>query len=411
MRRPTYRQMALVAAAVLLSLVAAFYVRSPRPDRRLLAPIRSYLSSHREALDLSDGGARFDASLIDTRGKRLILLGESHGIAVNEYLDLALLRYLHRTAGVRFYFGEISYAQACLLNQYLETGDEEMLAFLFDEYRNTSAWTKEHREFIRKLRAWNSSLDRQDRIRVEGVDVEHQTRIAIRFLADLVLEAGHAAPAAIRAAVSRLNDLREGSSESARQFAAEAVSDIEQHRADYAAFLGDRLRDFEIVARNLQKSSEFYGNRSKGGAIREQAMYETFRRIYPRYEGETWYGRWGADHIIQQPFQGHEPFAALLNRAGSPVAGQVVSIQPIYQDSQGTTYNGRTYRNYQASAPNPFLEPFAALSSGPVTLFRITGASSLLARELPGYPLGEGVQYVVFIQGAAASRPLEPILP
>lgn len=42
-----------------------------------------------------------------------------------------------------------------------------------------------------------------------------------------------------------------------------------------------------------------------------------------------------------------------------------------------------------------------------VTLFRIAGASSLLARELPSYPLGESAQYVVFIRNAAAAHPLE----
>jgi len=401
--------MALLAAVLLLSLCAAIYLWSSRSNSRLLAQIHSYLATNREPLDLSDGGARFDASLIDTRGKRIFLLGESHGIAINEDLDLALLRYLHRNAGVRVYFSEMSHAQACLLNRYLETGDEDLLDFVFVEFRNTSLWTREHREFIHKFRAWNTSLDRRDRVRIAGVDVEHQPRIAMRFLADSVLEAGHTVPRAIKTTLSRLNDLRDGPSETARQFAAELVSSIQRNRADYSAFLGDRLLDFEIVATNLQKSDEFYGNRdrSKAGAIRDRAMYETFRKLYPRFAGETCYGRWGADHIIQRPFQKHQPFAAMLNRPESPVAGQIISIQAIYQHSEGTISNGSSYQDYQASAPAPFLELFAPVANNPITLFRITGASSLLARELPGYPLGEGVQYVVFIQDAAAAHPLE----
>lgn len=46
------------------------------------------------------------------------------------------------------------------------------------------------------------------------------------------------------------------------------------------------------------------------------------------------------------------------------------------------------------------------MSQGSVTLFRIVGASSLLDREFPGFPLGEGAQYVVFIRDAEAARPL-----
>lgn len=69
--------------------------------------------------------------------------------------------------------------------------------------------------------------------------------------------------------------------------------------------------------------------------------------------------------------------------------------------------NGRTYQEYDASAPAPFLELFAPVANGPITLFRITGASALLAIQLPRYPLGEGIQYVVFIRDAVASHPLE----
>ena len=131
---------------------------------------------------------------------------------------------------------------------------------------------------------------------------------------------------------------------------------------------------------------------------------------YPRLADENCYGRWGADHVIQRAFQGHEPFAAMLNRPESPVAGRIVSIQSIYQHSYAAVSNGKTYLDYDASAPAPFLEPFALLGRGSVTLFRIIGASSLLARELPSYPLGEGVQYVVFIGDAAAAHPLRELV-
>jgi Erythromycin esterase len=408
MRRLTSRQMALLAGALLLPLSAGVYVRSRMRDPRLPEEIHRRLFTNRQALDLSDGGAHFDASLIDAQGKRIFLLGESHGVAINEDLDLALFRYLHRTAGVRVYFSEISYAQACLLNRYLETGDEELLDFLFGEFRNTSFRTREHREFIHKLRAWNASLDRRNRIRMVGVDVEHQPRIAMRFLSDLVAAASREVPGDIAATVARLDGFRDSPSVTASGFAPELVSSIERHTAEYSDLLGDRLLDFEIVATNLQNGAEFYGNRDrrKAGAIREQAMYDTFRRLYPSFAGEVCYGRWGADHIIQRQFQGHEPFAAMLNRPESPVAGQIISIQPIYQHSHGTVSSGETYRDYDASAPAPFLEPFAPLAMGSVTMFRIREASSLLARELPGYPLGEGVQYVVLIRDAEAAHPL-----
>ena len=269
MRRPTSRQTALLAAALLLPLLAVIYARA-RSSSYLLAQIQGVLATNRQSLDLSDSGAHFDASLIDTRGKRIFFLGESHGVAINEDLDFDLLRYLHRTAHVRIYFPEMSYAHACLLNRYLETGDEDLRELLFGELRNTSAWTRERRWFIRRIGAWNASLDRRDRIRMVGVDVEHQPRVSMRFLADSVVAAHREAPGSIKATVARIDAFLDSSSPcqpmwafcaDLRQFAEELVSSIQQHRSDYLALLGDRLFDFEIVANNLEQSSEFYDGR------------------------------------------------------------------------------------------------------------------------------------------------------
>lgn len=77
MRRLTSRRMTLLAAALLLLFFAAIYAGSKRSSLRTLGQIHSYLSANRQSLDVSDVGAHFDASLIDTRAKRIFLLGES----------------------------------------------------------------------------------------------------------------------------------------------------------------------------------------------------------------------------------------------------------------------------------------------------------------------------------------------
>ena len=403
--------MALVAAALLLLLLLTFVrVRFHRLDPRLAAAIHRELAAHRQALDLSADGAHFDARLVDPAGKRIFLLGESHGVAVNEDLDFAMLRYLHRVAGVRVYLPEMSYAQACLWNLYLEEGDEHLLDFLFAQFRNTALWTREHRDFMRRLRQWNLTLDRAQRIQVLGVDIEHQPRIALRFLSNLVRAGGRDPAEGIRPAIARMEALREAPEASIRILAPEIVAGIEQHHEEYAALLGDRLADFAIVARNLERSNEFYDTRNRAAAEagRERAMYDTFRKLYARISGAACYGRWGADHTLQRPFGGREPFAAMLERPDSPVAGQIASIQPIYQRARGAVSNGTGYQEYDASAPALFLDLFAPVAQGPLTLFRITGAASLFNEALPGYPLGDGAQYVVLIRDAGAAHSLEP---
>ena len=408
MRRPTFRT-ALFAVASLLALFAAIHAWS---RVRALPELHRRLAAARQQLDLSGDAAHFDAALLATEGKQIILLGESHAIAVNEDLDLALLRYLHRTAGVRIYLSESSYAQGCLFNRYFETGDEELLNAIFAEFRGTPAWTTEHRDFYRRFRAWNLSLPREQRVRIVGVDVEHQPRLAIRFLADLADAAGPA-PEAIAATISRLPSLRADDAQAARRFAPDLLASLQQHRAAYQAYLGARYLDFEIVAANLENSNLFYKdhNKPQGESVREQAMYETFRKLYPRFAGERMYGRWGAAHIMQCRVNGREPFAAMLNRPDSPVAGKVAGIQPIYAHSQGVAPTARGYQIYDASASTPFLQIFTPVAEGRVTLFHIEGAAALMTRVLPEYPLARGAQYVVLISDSGPNHPLDATPP
>jgi erythromycin esterase-like protein len=129
--------------------------------------LTSYLEKNRQPVDL----ANFDAKLLDFHDKQILFLGESHGIAINEDLDLALLKYLHREAGVRVYLGEFGYAAGFALNQYLQTGDEKILDYVVNEFKGSVAWTKERREFYVKVHQWNASLPPADQIRFVGIDV------------------------------------------------------------------------------------------------------------------------------------------------------------------------------------------------------------------------------------------------
>jgi erythromycin esterase-like protein len=175
--------MALAVLAMLVPLcIAVHAAQAPQTNPAADAGISAFLEKNREALDLSDAGARFDARLLDVAGKQIVLLGEDHGIALHEDLDLALLRYLHQAAGVRVYLAEMSYAEGCLFNRYLDTGDEPLLDYLTNELRGTVAWTKEHRAFFVNLRRWNLTLPEKDRVHFAGVDIEHQRRVALHYL-------------------------------------------------------------------------------------------------------------------------------------------------------------------------------------------------------------------------------------
>ena len=150
------------------------------------SPLVEFLRRNAEPLDLSEGGRHFNASLLQTSGPRIFLLGGGlHGVALNNDVDLALLEYLQRVAGIRTYLAEISHAQSCDLNRYLDTGDEGILDSVFTQMQGKTSrlLETEKRQFWTDLRTWNASLRPADRIRKFGIDLERFPGISLDYLA------------------------------------------------------------------------------------------------------------------------------------------------------------------------------------------------------------------------------------
>jgi hypothetical protein len=399
--------MAAAGSAILAALLAAAFAQQ-NPQA-----VIAFLQKHQEPLDLADGGSRFEARLLDTNQKQVFLLGENHGIAINDELDLAMLRYLHRNAGVRVYLGEFGYAAGCLLNEYLASGDERVLDFVMQASHGSVGWTVERRAFFANLRRWNQTLPPAERVRFVGVDVEHQWTIALRYMAELAKRGGTPA-AAIAPLVAKLSTPALANGNGLVEFTKELSASLREHHADYAALLGDKLSDFELVARNLDKNLQTKAidpNSKEAFAIRENAMYDTFRQLYPRFQGVKVYGRFGTFHVLQRSPDGRGHFAAMLNGADSPVAGKVVSIISTYWHSEAMTQD---YHKEAVATDRDGEQLFGASTSAPLTLFQLTGADSPFNHEIAGF-LGTGsrgvpteyAQYLLYIRNAAASRPLE----
>ena len=92
MQNPT-RMAAAFALRLWLSTATSF-AQSPGIDEAARSRMAAFARNHSQTLDLSTPTA-FRADLLDTAGKRIIMLGETHGMTVNNDLDLALLRWLH----------------------------------------------------------------------------------------------------------------------------------------------------------------------------------------------------------------------------------------------------------------------------------------------------------------------------
>ena len=337
--------------------------------------------------------------------------GEAHGIALNEDLDLALLRYLHKTAGVRVYLEETSYATSRLLNRYLDTGDERVLDSIMQRFYPTLGWTKENRAFYVNFRKWNLTLPEKERVHIVGLDVEHRRSVALHYLAEAAkANGGRTTPGRIAEMVGKLRRIeQETSGKKVEQFIGALTSDVAAHRDEYGALLGDGIFDFELVAGNLRRTMEAQTRpEQRFMELRERVMYDTFLKVYPRLGGAKCYGRWGAAHIMQRRVDFGESLAVKLNRRDSPVSGKVVSIYGLYENSEALTQD---YGKVPANSNDALAKPFSAASAGPLTLFKLTAGDSPFRHELFSFMTGKGVltdylQYVILIKNAPASQVL-----
>jgi len=385
------------AFALCLWLFTGLACAPSGPNRAERSRMEAFVRSHSEPLDLSSPAA-FRADLLDTAGKQIILLGESHGMPINNELDLALLQWLHHNAGVRVYLGEVGHAAALLLNRYFETGDERLLDLFFRALRGTPAWNREYRDFLLRFRHWNASLPPSDRVRFVGVDTEHNPNFAIWALGEWVresIDAGRSTPASIAATVKRFTDIGNRiDAPEATKLLHDAPDHFAAHRTEWSRLLGPRLTDFEIIIENLFQPTA--GNR-------DFAIYETFLKLYPTFARERCYGRWGANHTAQTPLEDKRWFAWYLNQPGSPVSGKVLSIQPFYEKAETLAQTGYGHYRVQSFSNTWFVPGLLAAGGGPVTLVRLEGPDS----PFNAMPLSGMFQYAVLIRGATASHPMD----
>jgi len=361
-------------------------------------------------------------SLLDSsvKGKEVFLTGENHATNANAELELEFLKYFYNEAGVRYYLQELSPSDAAFLNEYLETGNEEILREVFAPFEGTAGWTQENYEKYRQVYAFNRSLPENEKIRFVGVDLEHQIANAYRYLYWALPETE--APSEIAPIIDKLKvtyqeaDLGHSSAdwEQLRNLALELQDSIKANYGVYQNYLGDKFFEFELVVENTLYGIDFhYGNYKDDVKFREKVIYDNFKKQYEQLGEGAFYGQFGGYHVVQQD----DHFAGYLNNsADSPVKGKVLSIRYLYQESafsvpQGDgTYKVEHLTNYDWSH-----DEFDIFPKYGYTLFKLTGSDSPFAQDLiwfetKGKP-PDGVttdyyQYFVLIRNSPAQTPL-----
>lgn len=300
--------MAVTALALMVAPAAAQTgMPSPLPAEVLAdapdAAVAAWLQSRIVASGPVSGGLTFafpDAFY----DNRLFLLGESHGSAAPQVLDLELLTHLNARIGLVDYLAEVDPVQGDRLNVYLATGDEAVLDRVFDHWTEAGLqWgNRAFEDKVRGIRALNLTLPEERRIRFIGIDAIHDWALVRDWI--------EARGGAIDAAAWEAGDLKGR--------CALALAALEG-RADDA--VGRRLVDLLT--------------RLSINPHRETAIFETY--AFAVRSGELGdrpaYGLWGIFHAMQGPVNGVLPFAARVTRSDLPARDATVTLAVLSLDS------------------------------------------------------------------------------
>lgn len=344
---------------ILAGLIMVFATGS-HPDY-----LNSYLGDNCQVLDLGNA----DLSLLGADlGAQVFLSGAQwHGTTTNYDLHFALLTALNRQAGVRSLLLDSGYGTAQVYNDYIQTGDLELLRLALDGIRFSNSSNNEHRLFWENLYQYNQQLPPAERITVVGIDIEYQVGTALGYLNYLSDQR-----------FTELCPITEylGDTPALDKYVSGVQAQLRNQPASFAEIFGEDLPRFRLILQNLadtvttDRHPDFY-------VQREKLLYANCLAALARDPQAKFFGHFTMEHIFQRQVQtGNlaqgDRLAMLLSQEDSPFQG-VVSFAALYRDSELRFYYGRyeTYRVFNFYITDPLPQPTADC-----TLYKLNGPNS-----------------------------------
>ncbi|SOD94912.1 TraB/GumN family protein [Spirosoma fluviale] len=301
----------------------------------------------------------------------VFLLGEIHGFAATQGIDLALLKHLNKRVGLRYYLAEMDCGQAALLNTYLDTGNRILLDSLFQCFlKQTRAGSSQwgNQQFYDKLvsiRAYNQTLPTNARIQFLGVNwFQSNGQLAIPMLKQIVAHrptTPHMLLDSLRLLVVQDSLL---SLNKLFPFANRINADYLAHKEQYKAVFGNRLLEFRQFFQTFSCANKKM-SRDEIAVYMTQFLVDELGLMH-----EKLYGLWGTTHILQAGVNNQPTFSGLLKSTGR----RVITINTFYKDSEALIHRDAVPFVFRKKGQE-FVHMKYLNSDGPV--FKIDGFSDL----------------------------------
>jgi len=384
-----------------------------------------YLDSHSIELSVSESKLE-NLDFIDTSNSSIFLTAEEHGIAANAELKMEFTKYFKKQVNFKYLLSESPISYAYVINQYLESGDEEILRNIYKNLKGINNWNKQNYNYWLELYAFNSTLPEEERIEVIGVDVEHQPYIAYQCLIELLPDSE--VPHSIEPAISELKDTFKILTSRSRltnpiiESSNMILDSISENEECFEQYLGSNFVTFKLINQNVinKGTIDLVSNDYKQWYnYRDKMMFDNFRILKPKSDESTFFGQLGMNHTFQSKQDDIQWFASYLDSEQSEYNNKVLTIAYNYVNCSKTSRgHGDSYTEHVFNRVYPFIDKYYSKmypkDASNQVLYEIgtpdkrefTNMIDLRNDNVDDIDVSECIQYVLLIDGSKATEPL-----
>lgn len=343
---------------------------------------------------------------------KLFLVGESHGVGVNQPIQFMFLKYFREKGSAKYMILEFPPTFAAKINSFFTSGDTLWLDSAFSPLKGTFAWTTEYLDFFKDIHEYNSSFSDSERIKCVGIDVEHQSGAALYVLKGMLPD--QSAPKEIEPMISKLRsaEVERSDYRAGWKIATELIEDLNTNSDSYEGFLGDNYFEYSFLLGNIINGKRVNTLKKEKGrraylAARDSVMYDNMMLFHKNFPDEKAFGFWGTSHIYREEFQSIRALGAHLEQCDSPYRGRVLSIHMNYQNCRKINRGGNRVTPLYSLFPNGIFDFYKGENP---TLYNLDRENSPFHtfRFSPLYKSGTTklFQYLLLIKNSDASTPL-----
>lgn len=398
---------------------ASYYIKKEKFDTN------TYLEKNHTEIDVDDCSG-FNLLDEDINKNDVILTGEYNAVNESYQAKLSMLKYMNKKYNVRYLLEEIGYSQSCFINEYLKTGDESLLKFVYNYSEGPIIYTwleengfnglnnKKSYDFWIKLRKYNETLTENKRITVIGIDVENQVGTALKYINSLLPE--NKPIAEIEPYIKDLENIyKQKNFTGVVRVIQNLQNNMETNPNIYEKYLGTGYFDFHFIIDNIINTSKIYN--ASGIDMKkalDSSIYSNFKKIYSNLPKGKYLGEFDMENVYQNTCLNMEDvtsFAMYLNSSGSPMQGRVLSIVYDYQNSKTMP----PLLN-QGEADEGFftdIDILQNISKSDITLFKLNGenspftAKSYFVTGIGNKPATDYFKYIILIKNSKAEASME----